>query len=170
MKFAFTGPESTGKSAVAQEVASFFSHFNLQPELARLYLEETKNSRLSMQEFIKICNKSAVLFEKSYENSVLFDTDMFVLWIWNSKEFNVPIPEIDRLCQIHFDHHFLCKPDFPWVADPLRYGGTQEERELLFEEYEKTLISFNAPYTILSGSLENKIQTAIRKIKELENG
>lgn len=169
MKFAFTGPESTGKTTVSQAVKIVMPGYDLQPELARLYLEETKTSRLSVQEFSEICQKSTSVFSQSYENSVIFDTDMYVLRIWNSKEFNISIPSIEELCSSPFDHHFLCKPDFNWVPDPLRYGGTQEERDQLFQEYLNTLILFNAPFTILAGSLENKINTAVQKIRELEN-
>jgi nicotinamide riboside kinase len=169
MKFAFTGPESTGKTAVSQAVAARLPRFIIRPELARLYLEETKTSRLSVQEFIEICQKSAYLFRDTSEKEQILDTDMYVLRIWNSKEFKLELPEIEELCANPFDHHFICKPDFPWEPDPLRYGGTQKERDELFEEYVQTLAHFKAPYTILTGSLEDKINTAVKKIQELEN-
>jgi|GEM_PF-477496 len=168
MKFALTGPESTGKTTVSQQVTAIIPYIQLQPELARLYLEETKTSRLSVQEFIEICQKSAKLFRNISKKTQLFDSDQYVLRIWNIKEFRLPIPEIDELCAQPFDHHFICKPDFPWEPDPLRYGGTQDERDQLFEEYVHTLTYFNAPFTILEGSLENKINTVVQKIRELD--
>ena len=160
MKFAFTGPESTGKTTVSQEVAHLTPDSRWFPEIVRLYLEATKSSRVSLQEFIEICEKSFDLFSLPTDQTAIFDTDMYVLHLWNKKEFNISLPIIDLCCETPFDHHFLCKPDFPWVADSLRYGGSEEDRNNLFEEYVETLEAFKAPYTILDGSLNSRIEKA----------
>jgi nicotinamide riboside kinase len=167
MKFAFTGPESTGKTTVSQEVARITSDSIWHPELARLYLESTNSSRLTLQEFKKICEKSSQLFSNPTNSTAIFDTDMYVLSLWNKKEFNIHISNVDYCCSIPFDHHFLCKPDFPWVSDPLRYGGTEEARLQLFEEYVEILEHYKAPYTILEGSLTTRVTLACEVINGL---
>ena len=167
MKFAFTGPESTGKTTVSQEVARLTPDSIWYPELARLYLESTNSSRVTLQEFNEICEKSSQLFSIPTNSTSIFDTDMYVLMLWNKKEFNVNIPKIDHCCSIPFNHHFLCKPDFPWVPDPLRYGGTEEARSNLFDEYVEILEYFKAPYTILDGSFSSRVEQACEVINGL---
>lgn len=167
MKIAFTGPECTGKTTVSQEVNSHFPNSQWEAELARLYLLETKNTRCTTQDFTSICEQSAELFQSNPTKNVIYDTDMYVLYVWGKKEFNTNSELIDRLCTAPFDHHFLCKPDFPFEEDPLRYGGTEEERQELFDFYIETLEYFKAPYSILEGNLSTRVQTAVRKLESL---
>jgi nicotinamide riboside kinase len=65
-------------------------------------------------------------------------------------------------------HYFLCSPeDIDWQPDPLRENPNDRDR--LFDIYEKELIFYKRDYTILRGNMSERLQTAFYKIDELLN-
>jgi nicotinamide riboside kinase len=67
----------------------------------------------------------------------------------------------------NFDHYFLCAPDIPWEADPLRENP--DDRQQLFEFYLATLQKNRRSFTILSGPLEKRQELIKVKVLSLLN-
>jgi nicotinamide riboside kinase len=164
MKIAFTGPESCGKSTMATWFASAFQ-LTLSEEFARTYL--ATRSSYEQIDLDRICEGQIELW-KSLGNTFVADTEMTVLKIWSDYRYKEVSPLISQAYSEQlFDHYFLCAPDIPWEADPLRENPAN--REELFEIYTMELKQMNRSFTILSGSLTERQKVCEMVCKSLLN-
>ena len=164
-RIAFTGPESTGKTTLAEAIAL---HFNCPwvAEIAREYL--TERSGQYEQNDLDIMAQLQVDKWNSLdaEAFVIYDTDMTVYAIWSEVKYGSISPVIQNLAaNQHIDHYFLCSPDIPWEDDPLRENP--HDREKLFNRYKEWLEEKNVPFTILKGSLDERKEKAIAIIEAI---
>jgi nicotinamide riboside kinase len=150
MRIAFTGPECSGKTELSQWVSKNFS-LPYVPEYARAYLEEI-NRPYTAEDLIQIAYGQLEMWNS---RDLVADSDMLVILIWFEEKFGeAPQELIDLVKSTHFDHYFLCKPDIPWVYDPLRENP--HDRERLFEIYRKYLEVFGLPYTVIEGDFDHR--------------
>jgi nicotinamide riboside kinase len=157
MRIAFTGPESSGKTTLSKWLSTELLDSVYIPEFAREYLEERKIIRASENDFIQIVKPQCSLFNHaSATTHQIFDTDIFVLRVWNDEIFKLNIPELEILPSYKMDIHFLCAPDVEWEADPLRSVPEETERTRLFENYKANLIEANSNFVVLNGSMDEK--------------
>lgn len=154
-RIAITGPESSGKSTLAQALAKHF-RTNWSAEYAREYLEK-RNGIYSQADLDEIAKGQLALWKQVHDGKLFFyDTEMLVIKIWSEFKYKTCSHFIENAFQEQqFDHYFLCRPDIPWEEDPLREHP--EQREQLFDLYHKTLIEHNLPFTIVEGDLPNRI-------------
>jgi NadR type nicotinamide-nucleotide adenylyltransferase len=166
MRFAITGPESSGKTTLAKELA-FRNNGVWIPEFAREYLESLPHS-YTVNDLDHIAKGQLKLWQESESNThTFFDTEMLVMKIWSEFKYQKCSPFIlSALEQQSFDHYFLCRPDIEWEEDPLREHP--EKREELFELYLNELTSRKLPFTIVEGDLENRIENCQLIISELK--
>jgi len=166
MRIAFTGPESSGKTTFSKWLSSELSNSVYVLEYAREYLEEKKIFRACENDFIQIVKNQSSLFNKTTSsNYQIFDTDIFVLRVWNDEIFKLNIPELEILNSYKMDIHFLCAPDVEWEADALRSAPARVERERLFEKYKIELRNSQVNFTILSGSLAEKKSLILSSVR-----
>lgn len=157
MRIAFTGTESSGKTTLSQWLANELSDAVCISEYARAYLEERQLTSASEGDFKQIASIQCERFSQSAEGIYqIFDTDIFVLRIWNDEVFQLKLPELEILPSYKMDIHFLCAPDVEWEADPLRSAPAQAERERLFEKYKIELRNSQVKFIVLSGSIDEK--------------
>ena len=164
MRFAITGPESSGKTTLAKELAEQNNGVWI-PEFAREYLENLPYN-YQLEDLDKIALGQLALWEKS-SNQILtfFDTEMLVMKIWSEFKYNSCSPFILKALENQsFDHYFLCRPDIEWEEDPLREHP--ENREELFELYLNELIERKLPFTLVEGDLETRIRACQRVISD----
>jgi nicotinamide riboside kinase len=154
-RFAVTGPESSGKTTLAIALAEQYAGIFI-PEFARGYLEQ-KNGIYSIEDLDRIAEKQLALWEEVSAEKILFcDTEMLVLKIWSEFKYGTFSRFIlEAFRQQQFEHYFLCRPDIDWEEDPLRENP--EDREELFERYLSELKKQQIPFTIVEGSLENRM-------------
>lgn len=162
-----TGPESTGKTVLAEALGHALQE-NWSPEFARYYLAHL--GRPYEVEDLKTIGSG----QKSWENwhcsharkLAICDTDWTVLHIWETYRF-----DSDRFWRAGYgpapsaDLYLLCAPDFNWQPDPLRENP--EEREALFDLYHDLLRGIHARFVVLRGAPEKRLNTAIAAIQEL---
>ena len=157
MRIAFTGPESSGKTTLSLWLANKLSGSAYFSEFAREYLEEKQLTRATEEDFKQIASIQCERFTQSKESICqIFDTDIFVLRIWNDEVFKLKLPELEILPSYKMDIHFLCAPDVEWEADPLRSVPEETERTRLFENYKANLIEANSNFVVLHGSMDEK--------------
>ena len=174
-KVAITGPESTGKSTLAEKLAHHYMT-DFVPEYSRTYLEnfEGRYTEDDVVEIAKgqhnlILEEEKKLSAKTQQVTSLLiaDTEIVVCKIWVGyvfKHSNTIIDEI--LKQQDFDLYLLCDIDLPWTYDPLRENPNIDERKELFEIYRNTLEQMKVPFEIVSGDDEVRVNNAIKVIEK----
>jgi nicotinamide riboside kinase len=168
MRIAFTGPESSGKTTFSKWLSEQLSSCRVVNEYAREYLEEQQLTRATEEDFKKIVKQQHSLFNETHTYSHdIFDTDIFVLRIWNDEVFKLTLPELELNATVSMDIHFLCSPDVEWEADPLRSAPDESERQRLFEKYKTELIQSHSNFVILSGEIENKKRLILSSIQNI---
>jgi len=167
MRIAFTGPESSGKTTFSKWLSTELLDTIYIPEFAREYLEEKRIVRASEEDFKEIVKEQCALFtqRKSYVHEI-FDTDVFVLRIWNDEVFKLNLPELEILPSYKMDIHFLCAPDVEWEEDPLRNVPAQSERIRLFESYKSNLLEANSNFVVLNGSVDEKKSLVLASLQK----
>ncbi len=166
-----TGPESSGKSTLANQLAL---HFNAPctEEYARTYLNST-GGLYAIDDLDNICLGQLKLQDEAVKTArdlVIFDTDMLVLSIWSKFRFGKVSALIESALRTsRVSLYLLCKPDIIWTPDPFRESPNQSERDLLFDLYAQYLIGLNARYMVVSGNYDNRFQSAIQAIESFEN-
>ena len=163
LKFAVTGPESSGKTALAQGLAGRFSG-SFVPEFARSYLSALTRP-YEEPDLLVMARGQVGLEEKAGAKSLLFiDTEMTVFKVWSDAKYGRCHPWIlYRLENQEYDHIFLCKPDIPWEEDPLR--ESEHDRDRLFDRYMAEISKRKIPFTIISGN--NRLDQAAVVVERL---
>lgn len=159
------GPESTGKSTLATDLAKHF-HTIAVPEYARTLIE-SQNGSIEASDIPKIA-RGQVASEDALArsaNQILFcDTDVLTTTIWSHWLFDQCPPEVEQLAtERTYDLYLLTDVDVPWVEDQVRY--LPEDRSNFFEKCESTLKRLGRPYVVLRGSWSERFQTAVDAVE-----
>ena len=164
IRIAFTGPESSGKTTISQLVAAQFNATWIE-EYARDYLHQS-NGKYNAYDLDEIAIGQTEK-RKGQNCELLFcDTELTVLKIWSEFKFgHVSKTILKSYHEQHFDHYFLCRPDIPWEKDSLRENPF--DRDALFELYKIELKHCNRDFSVLEGSLEDRIKKSSQKINQL---
>ncbi len=171
IKIALVGPESTGKTTLASQLAATFNTTWI-PEFARDYLQEKWDSKqeiCSQDDLIPIAIGQINLENESLSsaNKLLFcDTNVLVTKVFSDIYYGTCHPIIERSAQKHdYDLIFLTDVDVPWQPDDLRDKPT--ERETTLAVFEKALNDYKKPYIKISGNQEKRIIEATKIINDL---
>ena len=166
-RISITGPESTGKSVLAGQLAAYF-HEPYVPEYARSYLQN-KGASYTLADVENIARGQLESEEQKAReaNRLLFcDTDPLVIKIWCSVRFGKVPPRIEEQFINHrYDLYLLCYPDIPWEADPLRENP--HDRDQLFRLYEKELKQAGFNYRIVSGLGAQRLEKAVTFVQQI---
>jgi NadR type nicotinamide-nucleotide adenylyltransferase len=162
-KYVVTGPESTGKSTLCEQLANNYLTLWV-PEFARQYLMKLGRS-YTYDDLLIIARGQLELEDQitsSAKASILFiDTDMYVMKVWCEYVFGKCHPFIlDEIVNRKYDGYLLCNTDLPWMADELREYPDLESREQLFHMYIDLMINQSTPWCEISGGYEERLQKA----------
>ena len=153
---AVVGPESTGKTTLARELAAAFDVPWL-AEYAREYLEgrlERAGDVSYDEEDLAAIAREHMRREADFARSVrgggVVDTDLIVILVWWNERFGVAPDWLqEAIARQSKRLHLLCAPDLPWEADPLR--ESEHDRERLFGVYQAVLTDLQLPFAIIAG-------------------
>lgn len=166
-KIAITGPESSGKTQLAEELAQHFGA-NWVPEYAREYLSGRTES-YSIDNILSIAKGQLKWEEKmaqSSSNLLFCDTDLTVTKVWSQVVFKTCPKWIEqKFHEHHYDLYLLCYPDIDWEHDLLRENPN--DRLKLFNLYQKELESAQFNYRIVDGRGEERLKNAINFVNQL---
>lgn len=168
-KIAITGPESTGKSSLAEALASHYNTLWV-PEFAREYLAEIDRD-YNPEDIIAIAKgqyNSEIQTAKNAHKIIFCDTEFIVLKIWLKYRFDITSEWIEDKVKNHrYDLYLLMDIDIEWVFDPLREHP--EKREYFFDLFKSELQKNQLNYRIISGTGIQRNQNAINAIDDFLN-
>ena len=172
IKIVLFGPESTGKTTLALQLAEYFDTAWV-PEFARDYLQEKWDSTsqiCDVNDMLPIAYGQTKLENDalSAANKFLFcDTNLLVTKIFSEVYYNFCDPILDKAAREHeYDLFFLTDIDVPWEKDDLR--DKPDERESVFAVFKQTLINNNKAFITLSGDKDLRLSKAISIISNSE--
>jgi NadR type nicotinamide-nucleotide adenylyltransferase len=163
-KIVVTGPESTGKSTLCEQLAA---NYNTQwvPEYAREYLMNL--GRPYTYDDLLIIARGQLEQEDRIVASlqtpmVFIDTDMYVMKVWCEYVFGKCHSFIlDEIVNRKYDLYLLCNTDLPWVADELREYPDLESRERLYHMYKDLMINQATSWFDISGNYDERLRKAM---------
>ena len=167
-KIVLTGPESSGKTVLSQQLANHFQADWL-PEYARFFLENLNRPYLEADLIDIARGQLQKETEKAQANPPLLfcDTSLLVIRVWGLYKYGRSNPWIKQQLQENPAHlYLLCSPDLPWEADPLREHADITHREALFTLYRRELAHLELPYTIIAGQGPQRLAKAIAIVEE----
>jgi len=165
-RIAITGPESTGKTVLCRQLAAYF-HEPWVPEYSREYLNSLSGKReYGYDDILAIArgqyNRETAMLQQA--NEMLFcDTDFMVTHIWGLVKYGKSHEWIRRMAKEKpYDYTLLCDIDLPWEYDPLRENPG--DRSPLFHIYVEQLTLYKIPFSIVSGTGEERLRNAVQHL------
>ncbi|PTX19660.1 NadR type nicotinamide-nucleotide adenylyltransferase [Pontibacter mucosus] len=167
IKIAITGPESTGKSTLAEQLAARYNTVWV-PEYARTYVGNLGRP-YTLEDIENIARGQLALEREQQEqaNTILFaDTDMLVLKIWSEHAFgHCPAWIEEELQQQKYNLSLLMGVDLPWEPDPQREHP--HLRQFFYEWYKRELEALQTPFVEISGQHQERLQQATQHVEQL---
>jgi nicotinamide riboside kinase len=162
VRVVLTGPESTGKTSLAEQLAKHFQA-PLIAEIARAYLQD--RSGYLPTDLLQIATLQRAAEGAAEDADVaIMDTDLQVVTIWWQEKYGAAPRSLTHAYRTQRERHYLlCAPDLEWAPDPLREAP--EDRERLFELYQADLDARDLPYSIVEGLGDARLTAAVRAIE-----
>ena len=168
IRIVITGPESTGKTALAQKLAEAYDTVWM-PEFARTYVEKLgrpydyddvvviARHQIEQEERLALQGNLQILF---------LDTWLILTKVWFDLVFE-ECPEwlIEKIKSSRVDLFLVCSTDIEWVADSVRENGGARREELL-KTYCQEIKSFGFNYELVSGLGEARLANALIALKK----
>ena len=171
LKIALFGPESTGKTTLAKQLAEYYQT-DWVPEFARDYLQEKWDKQQAICDVNDMLPIAYGQTKKKNEkmataNQYLFcDTNLMVTKVFSEVYYNYCNPLLDQAAREHeYDLFFLTDIDVPWEKDDLR--DKPEGRETVFSVFKQSLIDNNKPFITISGDASLRLKKAVSIIDDL---
>jgi nicotinamide riboside kinase len=170
IRIAVTGPESTGKTTLAMQLAKVYGAKYI-PEYARSYVERLpQHYTFEDVETIAGVQVEQYLATKIGSDSLIFfDTWLIITKVWFKWVFGkTPQWLEDRILDCPIDFYLLCKPDLAWKPDSVRENGG-ENRQKLYDEYRDELIAHGFPFAEIGGKGKDRLYSALDAIRKFSN-
>jgi nicotinamide riboside kinase len=165
IRIVLTGPECTGKSTLAVQLAQHYNTFCI-AEYAREYVGSLSRP-YDYDDVVHIAETQVQQLEEYsiHAHRILFlDTYLIITKVWFDIVYKRRPEWIDKELSKHsVDFYLLCDTDIPWEADPVRENGGAR-REYLLELYKKELLYFACEFGIVQGSGDERLKNAIRLV------
>jgi len=159
------GPESTGKTMMTNLLARYYFGSEFIEEQARTLL----NGYPLPSDFPKIgiVQAGAMLRAKhsTANGLVLSDTDLLTTLIYQQayypyEDWRGLLVELEEHTKP--DYYLLLLNNVPWVRDPLRDFGSAEQRQDMFDNFRKQLVSRGYPFDVVdSDNFDIRLDQAI---------
>ncbi len=179
LKIAVVGPESTGKSSMAEALAKHYNTLWV-PEFAREYCGKL-NRAYTLEDEINMMNgqlawenealsKLQASPRNNNSSTLLFmDTTILSVKIWCDHVFKIcPTEVLQEVQKRNYDLYLLMNIDMPWEEDPLR--EFPHLREHFFTVFENDLKNLVANYVVINGIGSTRLNNAIAAVEKFLGG
>ena len=165
-----TGPESTGKTTLSRQLAAHFGGIYI-PEYARGYLEAAGRpagagdfAHLVAATQRLVAAAGALQHRFPSTGVAVQDTGIEVLKLWFEDKFGSAPPHLERAFLAQRPAAFaLCRPDIPWVYDPLREDP--HRRQALFVALRAICSKTGVPVVEVSGFDDSRLLQATEALR-----
>lgn len=165
-RISITGPESTGKTELARQLANHFQTLWV-PEVARNYLARLDRPYV-LEDITRIAKEqldSETRIASTADSLLFCDTDLLVTKVWSNWKYGKCDPWIEKAVRDHrYDLYLLCNIDIPWEQDPLREHP--DKRDELFNQYLNELKQLKVNYRVVSGLGDTRLRNAIFEVEK----
>ena len=162
IRVCFHGAESTGKSALANQLGTELG-CPVVPEYGRTYAE-THGTDFTMANLLVIAREQDRLMSEAAASRpplLILDTDPLMTAAWAEMLFG-EVPE-ELLAYPKAELYLLLAPDVPWVGDGTRLFGTPRLRAQFAAVAEDMLVRASVPYRTITGDWDERE----RQVREL---
>jgi len=167
-RLTMVGPESTGKSFMADFLAKKFGGPYV-PEYGRPYERFRTPGEYRAEElhFIVDGHEAHRKTLSLKAGPILFeDTDALLTAVWAEMLLGKSLPDLEARIELP-DHYLLLDANVPWEQDPLRYYAKQEVRDKFFNKIKNKLDKYGASYTLISGDWNERNSQAIKVVESM---
>lgn len=162
--FCLYGPESTGKSVMAETLAKDYNTVWV-PEVAREIVTSNHFNREDIIEIGRAQTERIFQLKQRANKLLICDTDVITTQIYSRHYLKVVPPVLYQMeNMVQYDRYFLFDIDVPWVADGMR--DLSEQRKEMFNIFKLELDRRRIAYTLVQGNWEERLECVKRKIDE----
>ncbi|MFP4058954.1 MAG: AAA family ATPase [Bacteroidota bacterium] len=165
MRIVLTGPESTGKTSLAQYLSEYYGGIYI-PEFARSYIGQLQRA-YTFEDVNHISRIQEMQVKETLamnEKIFFIDTYLIISKIWFEVVFHCCPVWIDKaIRKSKIDLFLLCNTDIPWYPDAVRENGG-EKREQLFSMYREELDRYGFNYEIIKGENNERREAAVEAV------
>ena len=160
-RFVLTGPECSGKTTLSKSLAEHFEGKYL-PEPARTILNGVR--AYTPKDLLVILRGYINREDANLSDTTLFlDTDLQNLFLWWQEKYGPAPRKLFKAYKAQSERFFLlCKPDLPWVYDPLRENPIDRDR--LFGLYYRDLTQRGLPFAVIEGDVVERLEVSIENV------
>ncbi len=167
-RIAVIGPESTGKTVLAERLARYSGAVHIE-EYARTYVERLSQP-YTFDDVCAIARQQIEVLHQSYETGCqtgyIFDTDLVITKIWFLDKYGFcPDWVEEALLRFPMDYYLVCYPDLPFVPDPVRENP--HRRLELFEAYVSEIRHLHIPFAVVRGTGDSRFLSALSALPDL---
>lgn len=167
-RIAITGPESTGKSRLAIQLAGYYNTVYV-PEFARGYIDSLDRP-YEQGDIVEIARgqlrKEQEMAMKA-NRKLICDTELIVTKIWSLHKYGSCDPFIlENILHNQYDLFLLCDVDLPWEQDPQREHP--HLRKFFFDWYKRELDGYGFRYEVVFGMGPQRLERAVAYVEDLK--
>lgn len=172
VKIVLFGPESTGKTTLSIQLAKHYNTVWVE-EYARPYLQKVWNQErrtCEPKDIMPIAYGQMALenrLAKRADRVLICDTDLLETKVYSEEYYGGFVDPLlqEGASNSQYDLYLLTYIDTPWEADDLR--DRPEQREEMFNAFQKALDDNNRPYILLKGDKDVRLKTAVEAIDKI---
>lgn len=160
-RFVLTGPECTGKTTLSESLAEHFKGKFL-AEPARTILNGVE--AYTPKDLLVIMRAYIIRDDlHSPDTNLFLDTDLQNLVLWWQEKYGPAPRKLFQAYKAQSERFFLlCKPDLPWIYDPLRENPSDRDR--LFGLYYRDLTRRGLPFAVIEGDGVERLESSIEYV------
>ena len=173
------GPESTGKTVLAQGLSDWLGGAEIVAEYGREWCE-ANGTYTSMADLVTIATEHERRIDAAIAHAgakvgqngtawVVLDTDAVMTAVWAEMLHGGQDPYFENL-KHEADFYLVPDIDLPWVDDGIRYFGQPDIRRRFMDMAVGALEKRGLPYATVRGQGAARLESAIEAIQKLTQG